>query len=1068
MKRILCSVLATVCACVLLIPHPALMAQIGTEGSILGVVTDPSGAVIGGAEVTVTNLSTGLKKTAQTEGSGNFEILQLPRGPYSVSVSFAGFKTWTVERTELTVGQRLRVSPVLEIGEITDKVTVEATAQLVQTDKGSVEMVVEEKAIRELPLNGRNPIALVGLVPGMRYQGISGIHRSSTVQGLGQRNDQTDFQLDGLTATETSDKTGIGFPSVETIAEFNVETANFSAELGSAPLQVVLVTKTGTNAFHGSAWDFIRNDKLDARNAFALTKPKLRQNQFGYTVGGPIIKNRTFFFWSYEGTRIRQERVFNSVTPRAEMFNGDFSAKPIRDPLTGQPFPGNIIPANRISSASKFFYPYILQPNSGTGTFRGVAPSPDDMGIYSLRIDEQLTSNQRLSGRVIINREQVSPPGYSPTVILDRALLQHNTALNYTWNLNPTTLLTAGLGYNRSRVIYSSNVTGIENLNVQAGINGFPTKGREGSTGLPSVTLAGYTGFSSPSNDPGQQKIWGENYKVGMNLVRGAHSLSYGYQFADGHTSVYHASCCSRGTFTFNGQYTGDGFADYLLGLVQTSSRNFPLNGLGVANSPYSALYLQDFWKLSSNLTINLGVRYDYWHEKAFLRGTGSTFDLSLGKSIAGENKNGQVDLTSQAVSPYLAEATKGMWISATEAGQPPGLFKARGIFTPRLGIAWRPSGSNDLVVRGGYGLFPSIFRDNITGSSIIGPPYWTFETQAWSASQLQRWEDAWPNDPKAFLAPSVTAARPDLPNIKNHQWNISIQKTLPAESAITVSYVGNKTTDLLTQVFHNVARPGLHTNLQADKPFPAWGDINLYEDVGFTNYNALQVKFERRFSGGLAYQLSYSFGKHLEEGGATWTDANEPYSPEGYNYGRSQLDRTHLLAANAVYEVPIGKGRKYLSDLHPVANAVVGGWQFSSIYSFNSGEPLTFIVPGATLGNGRNTRPNLGPDLKVSDQTADRWFNPAALTAPALYTFGNSGLSILDSPGIHLWDTSLSKNFYFRETKYLQFRWEMFNAPNHVNLAQPGTTINQGATARILSTSTPARSMQFALKFVF
>jgi hypothetical protein len=479
-------------------------------------------------------------------------------------------------------------------------------------------------------------------------------------------------------------------------------------------------------------------------------------------------------------------------------------------------------------------------------------------------------------------------------------------------------------------------------------------------------------------------------------------------------------------------------------------------------------LYFQDFLKITPNLTLNLGVRYDYWHEKAFLRGTGSTFDLSLGKSIAGENKDRQVDLTSQGASRYLAEATKGMWISATEAGQPPGLFKARGIFAPRLGIAWRPSGSNDLVVRGGYGLFPSIFRDNITGSSIIGPPYWTFESQGWSASQLQRWEDAWPNDPKAFLAPSVTAARPDLPNIKNHQWNISVQKTLPAESAITVSYVGNKTTDLLTQVFHNVARPGQHTNLQADRPFPAWGDINLYEDVGFTNYNALQVKFERRFSGGLAYQLSYSFGKHLEEGGATWTDANEPYSPEGYNYGRSQLDRTHLLAVNAVYEVPVGKGRAHLSNLHPVVNGILGGWQLSSIYSFNSGEPLTFIVPGATLGNGRNTRPNVGPDLKISDQTANRWFNASALTAPPQYTFGNSGVSILDGPGIHLWDTSLSKNFYFQETKYLQFRWEMFNAPNHVNLAQPGTTINQAATARILSTSTPARSMQFALKFVF
>src|SRR5262249_54780669 len=232
----------------------------------------------------------------------------------------------------------------------------------------------------------------------------------------------------------------------------------------------------------------------------------------------------------------------------------------------------------------------------------------------------------------------------------------------------------------------------------------------------------------------------------------------------------------------FNGQVTGDGFADYLLGYIQSSSRNFPLNEIGVAASPYHAFYVQDFWKISPNLTANIGLRYDFYAEKAFVRGTGSTFLPEIGKSVAGENANThQVDLTSQATSPYLAKATQGLWISATEAKLPPGLFVSRGTVSPRLGIAWRPTGSNDLVVRGGYGLFPSIYRDNITGSSIIGPPYWTFETQGWSAAQLQRWETAWPNDTSAFVAPSVSAARPDFPNMKSHQWNLSVQKELPA-----------------------------------------------------------------------------------------------------------------------------------------------------------------------------------------------------------------------------------------------------------------------------------------------
>ena len=1056
----------------LLATNSVLRAQVGTEGAILGVATDPSGAVIAGAQVTVTNLDTGLKKTAVADSAGSFEILPLPRGPYSVSVSFQGFKTWTLERTQLTVGELKRVSPVLEVGEVTQTISVEGQAELIQTEKGSIETIVEEKAIRELPLNGRSPIGLVGLVPGMRQVWFADDkHRSYRVQGVGQRDDQTNFQLDGVSSVEGLQKSGIGFPSVETIAEFNVETSNFTAEHGSAPLQVLMATKAGTNAFHGSVWEFLRNDKLDARNTFATTKPKLRRNQFGFTVGGPIIKNKTFFFGSYEGTRIRQDKLYNAVTPAAEMFRGDFSSlsNPIMDPLTGQPFPGNIIPDDRITSASKFFFPYILKPNSPGNLFRAVAPQPDDLGIYSLRIDQQLTANQRIYGRLVVTRQHVVLPDYAPEVFMDREVLQHNDSLSYTWNVNPTTLLTASAGYIRSREFQTSNLVGKENLTLNAGIQGFQTEGRAQAIGLPDVSFTGYTGFATPWGVPDFQKIWNENYKVNMNLIRGAHSISFGYEFQDGAQSIIIASCCSRGNFGFSGQYTGDGFADYLLGLTSSSLRNFPIEAFGAANAPYSGLYVQDFWKLGPKLTVNLGMRYDYWHERAFVRGTGSTFDLKLGKAVAGENEQRQVDLTAQPVSRFLAAATKDLWISATEAGLPTGLFVARGILTPRLGIAWRPLSSNDLVIRAGYGIFPSIYIDNANSSSIVGPPYWTYEAQGWSPSQLQRWETAWPTDPSSFVAPSVSAALPDLPNMKSHQWNFSIQKGLPGNSAITASYVGNKGVDLTTYIYYNAAPPGQHDNLQAARPYPAWGDLNLYDVFGYSDFHSLQVKWERRFADGLSYQFSYAFSKHTGEGeGGLW-DPPTPYAPKGYDHGRSLLHRTHLLTVNGIWEVPVGRGKKHLNNLHTVANGILGGWQFSSIYNFSSGTPLNFDVPGATLGNGSNTRPNLSGDLKVSNPSADLWFNPQALTTPPLYTFGNLGKGVFDGPGTHLWDTALSKNFYIRETKYLQFRWETFNAVNHVNLSDPVTTINlQGVTGKIFSTRTPARSMQFGLKFTF
>ncbi|PYV07595.1 MAG: hypothetical protein DMG07_28130, partial [Acidobacteria bacterium] len=481
-------------------------------------------------------------------------------------------------------------------------------------------------------------------------------------------------------------------------------------------------------------------------------------------------------------------------------------------------------------------------------------------------------------------------------------MLQHNTALTYDWNITPRALLTVSGGYLRSMSIFNSPVVGNDNLTANAGIQGFPTAGREKAIGLPTVSFTGYAGFAAPWGNPGRLALWAMNYKANMSYVRGAHSLSFGYHYQDGRSVTSHASCCSRGVFGFNGQYTNDGFADYLLGDIQTSSRNYPLNAIGVSHSPYHALYLQEFYKLTQNLTLNLGIRWDCWGEKGFTRGTGSTFLTSIGKSVAGENFDHQVDLTSQAVSPFLAKATDGLWVPASSVGLPPGLFTSRSLFSPRIGIAWRPFGSNDLVVRAGYGLFPSIYRDNITGSSIIGPPYWTFETQGWGRSQLQRWETAWPQDPSSFISPSVQAAKPDLPLMKSHQFNVSVQKSVPRlKSALTLAYVGNRGDDLLTQWSFNTPPPGAYTNLQASRPWPKFGDVELYDSVGYSAYDAMQVKWERRFTGGLAYQMSYSLGKNLDYGGATIWDIPTPFAPKGYDYGRSQNDHTHILTLNAV-----------------------------------------------------------------------------------------------------------------------------------------------------------------------
>jgi len=1059
-------------AALLMLSIAPAMAQVGTQGSILGTVVDSSGGSLPGATVTVTNLDTGLVQTAVTDGAGNFEILALPIGPYSVGVSLDGFKTWHLERIVLTVGERSRVSPTLEVGAITEQVTVVGEQPLLQTERSSVTTVVQMNQIRELPLSSRNPVVLVNLVPGMRFTGSGGPEMGSTVQGFGMRSNQTEFQLDGLNANAAMDEGGMTIPNVDTIAEFSVETSSFSAENGRNPLQVIMATKSGTNDFHGAVWEFNQNDAFSARNAFSGREPpKLNRNQYGGALGGPILRNRTFFFGSFEATPIDRETIFNSVVPQPAMLEGDFSGldTAIRDPLTGQPFPGNMIPKDRISSASRFFYPYLLQPNDPDGAFHAVAPVTDDTYQYITRVDHQFTAGQRVYGRWVMNRNTNHSPAYSPDTRSDNKTTQHNIGLNYTNALSRNLLLTASGGYLRSDNRFSSPLAGTENLAAEAGIQGISTAGREDFVGLPNVGISGYTGFNTPFGVNG--RLWSDvlNLKASLTWVRAGHTLSTGYEYDD--RSVYgrHGSHSPRGSFDFNGQYTGNGFADYVLGLTSGTRRNFPLQTFGLDHSPYSGAYVQDFWKVRSNLTIGLGLRYEYWHEKDLRAGNGATFDPQVGKIIAGVDDDGTVNLSQQPVSPFLAAATQGLWVPATEVGVPADLFKARGRFSPRLGVTWRPDLINDFVVRGGYGIYYNSFPGNRSASSIVGLPYWTWESLSFSPLEPQQWETAWPADPQSFIQPSVGESPAwDVEPATTHEWNISVQKGLPFNSALTVSYVGTRLRDQVSLWPYNEVAPGAYTNLQEAKPYPAFGQINVLENRGNGSYNGLQIKLERRFADGLSFTGSYSLAKDTYDMvAADETGLLQPFTPAGYLKGRSPNDRRHMLWVNVVYELPFGRNKPFLSDLNPIVNAFLGGWQLSGINSFVSGAPLSINVPGATLGNGWGTRANLVGDPDVSNPTAAQWFNTDAFAAPPQLAYGDSPIGVIEGPASHILDLGLMKNFHFGDGKYIQLRIEAYNALNKVNFGNPGTTFGTANFGRILS-SGGARTMQFGAKVVF
>jgi len=1051
-----------------------LRAQIANEAGVLGSVKDQHGAVIPGAVATARNLDTGYSKDATADASGNFEILALPIGTYTVSVSMQGFKTWTLDRIVLQIGERSRIAPTLVVGARAEQVTVTSETEQLQTESASVETVVQQKQISELPLDGRNAVQLVSLAPGMQYTGQAGgqfgAERGSTVQGVGVQSGQTQFTLDGFNSNGSMDEGAVGIPSVDTIAEFDVKESNFSAEYGRDPMQILMVTKSGTNEYHGSAWEFARNNAFAARNYFATSTPKLIQNQFGVAGGGRILRDKTFFFGSYEGLRIRQDAIFNSTVASPALQSGDFSSlsTPIIDPDTGAPFPDNKIDPSRFNAASTYLMPYLLQPNAADGRFHANAPTKTDSNSGTVRLDDTINSKQRIYGRWVRYDSPQLFYGYSPSVFETNKTIQNSYGVNYIYTITPHTLFTISAGYQRSNNTFISPQVGKENITDQAGIQGFPTQGRESAIGLPTAGISGYTGFGGLWGVNG--RLWSHawNGKTSLNLVRGKHLIDVGWEYDNRAVYGAHASFAAQGSFSFNGQYTGNGFADYLLGLTSSAGRDYPLAPFGVQSAPYSAWFVEDTYKVTNSLTLDLGMRYDRWFAKRSVAGNAATFDPSLGMVIAGVDEDGKVNLTAQPEAQYLAAATEGLWVPANTVGIPAGLFEPNGFVSPRIGVTWRPSGSLDFVVRGSYGIFTSSFQGNIAASSIVGPPYWGYETPSWAPSSKQNWQTAFTATPNSFSTPGVAAPAYNVKAQKTHEWNVSVQTALPLQSTLTLAYVGNHVSDGISGQSYDDVPAGDYSDLQAARPYPRLSSVVLYQNMGDSWYNGLHAKWERRFRDGFSFTGAYAFSKLMLDNLASCIYCNvQPFTPAGYNRGRSPNDFTHILTVNAVADLPVGRGRKFLSGMNRFADLAIGGWELSGIFSYTSGAPLTFDVPGATLGNGYDTRPDLTSSLSVSDRGPNQWFNPEALTAPAVYTYGNSGMGLIDGPSTRGLDMGLLKNFYITEQRYFQFRWEVFNVPNFVNFGTPNTSIGQSTTGQIFSAGA-AREIQLGLKLIF
>jgi Carboxypeptidase regulatory-like domain/TonB dependent receptor-like, beta-barrel len=1052
--------------------------QAAPTGTILGTIRDSSGSVIQGATVTALHVETNLSRSAVTDGNGDYIIASLPIGAYKITATLQGFRQAVMPDVVLQVDQKARIDINLEVGEIANQVTVTGMAPLVETEGSSVGQVVDNKKIVDLPLNGRDFTQLAALTPGVLTSQTTGQVGEQTgftmVQAGGGGANKTEFLLDGITNQEQLFD-GVQFrPSVDTLQEFRVLENSFSAEYGRGSAIINATTKAGTNEFHGSLFEFLRNDKLDARNFFALSKDPNKQNQFGGTVGGPVKlpgifngENSTFFFYGFEGLRIRRGLTRNTLVPGQAFRSGDFSAlsTPIRDPLTGQPYPGNRIPDSRISDTSKFLLGFVPLPNNSTGTLQYAASSVNDYNQHSIRVDQRIGKGN-LYVRYSINDQSRVNPGVLPTSgTVDQETRTQNVVVSYSHIFTPTLLNEVRIGY--GRLFNANSPQGLgNNVTVQAGIRGFDQTSIN-FPGFPNINVTGFGGLINgvafaPIVNP--TNTW--HITDNLTLIRGRHNTRIGVDVRRFHLTSTNAAF-SRGSFNYSGVYSGNGFADFLLGYPNSGIRDFPRNQFGLTDNQYH-FYVQDDFKIAPRLTLFLGLRYEFNTLPRADQAQAGRFDPSLGKVVVSTLPNGEINLATQQVASIVYPTFRDVIVTAREVGQPNDLQEIdHKQFSPRVGFAYRPFNNNRTVVRAGYGIFYVLQRGNPAVSTpIINLPFILDEFKNNSTPVPAFTTASLFDAPFVFGTALINTFDTKLRSPYQQEWNLAVQHELLPSLALDVAYVGSKGTRLERTLPFNFAPPGSGP-LQNRRPFPRFSGGGYYQNSGSSIYHSMQVKLEKRYTAGLSMLAAYTWAKLIDDVSGSFADPRNP----GLERSLGSLDTPHRLVTSFSYELPFGKGKHFAGGIPSWANKFVGGWQLGGIVQYQSGFPYTPVLGSpdpVNVGFEYARRPNRIRSGKLDDPTIDRYFDLSAFTVPATGTIGNSGRNILRGPGIKNWDLVILKNTNITERVYHQFRLELFNAWNTPQFRNPSTNVDPGSNGgRILAARDP-RIIQVAMKLNF
>ena len=1077
------------------------------SATVLGAIRDSSGAAMPGVTVTLKNIDTGLSVTAQTDSDGNFQFTNVRIGNYRVSAEKQGFSTAVAERVNVTVNARQRVDLAMQPGAVTESVVITDAAQLLETDSSGRGQLVQREQIVNLPLNGRSSANLALLTPGVResnQNAATGSGREASFNVNGLRNTFNNFLLDGVdnNAYGTSNQSfssQVVQSSPDAVAEFNVQTNTYSAEFGRSGGAVINASfRSGTNQFHGNLWEYHRNSALNATGFFKPVggvKPPLVRNQFGFTFGGPIIRDRTFFFLDYEGFREIQKNLQFSTLPTLSQRNGILSV-PVRDPLTGTLYnAGTPIPMTAFARKVLNELPAPNVPGATASNFSELVLNRGYNDKFNIKLDhkfnDRLNVFTRVSHRKANNFEGPNIPGPSGSNqngIVN--ILNQQLVGGATYVFANASALEFRLGISRIEAGKKPPLTGGPSMRELYGITGLPDDPMV-TGGLTTQTINGINQLGRQATNPQFQNPFNVNPRVNYSFALGRHSLKTGYEYLAVNTDVQDTNPL-MGLDTYTGQFsrfdergnpilgtdgkpaTSDNLynlADFMFG----ARSQYEFANLLVVNMRRRLhyAYLQDDFKLNQRLTLNLGVRYEFATPYYEAQNRLSNYDPATNSII--QAKDGSL-YDRALVDPDYNN------------------------FAPRIGFAYNLL--DKTVLRGGYGIgyvhfnrlgsadllatnFPQITRANVTQQrpSVSNPRCvgTTFTANCFRATQ-----DGYPTG----LPNNVVLHIPrDQRSAYIQNWQLSVQRELGSNMLVDVAYVGNHAVKLILLADLNQARPnnpGENLSLDARRPIPGFRSISAVLPAAFSNYHALQVKFERRFSKGLYILNSFTWSKAidnvsqvLEEPGGNTGNPQNLFNLAA-DRGLSPYDQPFNNTTSFVWDLPFGKGRAFWGDMPYVLDAFVGGWTVTGINTMTSGQVVNFrYAPSPVTANlpsfigGVALRPNLvgNPILPKDERTIDRYFNAAALQLPSVnQPFGSAGRNIARGDSFYQFDFGLQKNFalpFINEGSKLEFRTEFFNLFNKTNFGAPNSTFATAAFGQVRST-TPARQIQFALKLSF